>query len=453
MSEPTPVFLLAFLGGTAASWDRVAAHLPPGIRPIPVDLPGFGIAAATPGYGVAAMADHVARVIQAAAPARYLIAGHSMGAKVAAALARRAGDGDPALRGLAGLVLLAGSPPAPEPIDDARRAKMLTWFQGTPAESRQQAETFIDANATRLAPDIRAQLIEGVLQTNPAAWTAWLQHGSREDLRGHIGTLHIPTLILAGADDKDLGPDAQAALTHPHFAHAQLHAIEGARHLLPSEAPAAIAAHIARFAPAPEIPAAYAVLIDGPRTASRLRTALHERARPDDPLYAPRALTPHALQTLRAVTAQILPGITIDFAARLDTALANGQGDGWRHADLPPDTEAMQAALDTLDHQAHGFARQDAATQHALLTQAASGTAPLLTRATTALTGHLSPAQMKHWFTDLTATLARQYAAHPVTLAAMGYSGIAIGGDTDPQGFRDVDHAEPWEPRPTGASA
>lgn len=452
---PTPIFLLSFLGGTAASWAPVIARLPAALHPVPIDLPGFGDHTQTPGHTVAEMADHVAAQIRARAPTRFYIAGHSMGAKVATAVARRAEDGDKTLAGLAGLILLAASPPSPEPMDETRRQDMLTWFQGPDPERRAQAAHFIDANTARLLPEaIRTQLIDDVLRTNRTAWTAWLDHGSREDWRLQVATLQTPTLILSGSEDADLGPKAQRTHTAPHFAHVRSETIPGARHLLPSEAPAEVATHIAAFTrTAPAIPEAYQSLIDGPRTTTRLRTALHTRAQPDDPFYEPRALDPAALTTLRAVVAQILPGTPIDFAARLDTALAEGQGDGWRQADLPPDLQAMQAALATLDHLAQGFADQNAQTQHALLEQAAAGTAApsLAGRAMNAVTGHplLNAAQLKNWFLDLTATLARHYTAHPATLASMGYSGIAIGGDTDPQGFHQIEHPEPWEPAPT----
>ncbi len=45
------------------------------------------------------MADAVTEAIVAAAPGPFRIAGHSMGAKVALALARRAEDGDDRLEG------------------------------------------------------------------------------------------------------------------------------------------------------------------------------------------------------------------------------------------------------------------------------------------------------------------------------------------------------------------
>ena len=69
--------------------------------------------------------------------------------------------------------------------------------------------------------------------------------------------------------------------------------------------------------------------------------------------------------------------------------------------------------------------------------------------------GLLDAAQMKHWFEDLRAELVRRHVAYPATLAAMGYSGIGIGGDTAPQGFAMVgtDEREPWEPLPAGDAA
>lgn len=67
-------------------------------------------AARIPGYAVAEMAELVADVIRSEAPRRWVLVEHSTGAKVATVLAHRAEDGDEGLRGLAGLVLLAGLP-------------------------------------------------------------------------------------------------------------------------------------------------------------------------------------------------------------------------------------------------------------------------------------------------------------------------------------------------------
>lgn len=234
MNQPvdTTLFCLHFLGGSKRSWSPVAALLPPDIACVPIDLPGFGDAAEQPGATVADMAAAVTAMIAQALPAlpsaRWAIAGHSMGAKVALAVA---GMVTPQA-----VVLLAGSPPGPEPMDEARREAMLTWFRGDAAICRDQAAAFIDGNTARpLPPAGHAIAVDDVLRMNPAAWRAWLEAGSREDWRDRIGQLDIPALILSGDVDADLGPDAQRRLMAPHFTHPRLVTLPDCRHLLPLE--------------------------------------------------------------------------------------------------------------------------------------------------------------------------------------------------------------------------
>ncbi|MBO1077675.1 alpha/beta hydrolase [Roseomonas haemaphysalidis] len=445
-ASPATLFCLPFLGGSAREWGAVAAALPAHIHCHPLDLPGFGDAAGQTGYGVAEMADHVAARIRDAAPAgRWLLAGHSMGAKVAAVLARRAVDGDPALRELAGVVTLAGSPPSPEPMAEERRQEMLGWFNGSAEQSATQAARFVDANAARLSPEARTLAERDVLRANPAAWRAWLAAGSREDWSGRIGTLPLPALILAGAEDADLGPDAQQRLMVPHYAKPTLRALPGVQHLLPLEAPEAVAEAIAGFAaaiasPAVPVPPDYLALLRSPRTAGALRDGLLARTLPDDP--APQALSPEAMDVLRAVLDRVVPQpgpARIDLAARIDAVLAAQGGDGWRFAALPPDAEAAALALRHLG--ALGFTAMDAVAQDALLRRCADGELP---------PGPLDGAQMALWFGDLRAMAVKQYIGHPATLARMGYSGVASGGDGPRKsGFREfgMDVREAWEPR------
>lgn len=243
MSAPLLV-CLHFLGGSAREWRHVAARLE-GVRCLPLDLPGFGDAADVPGYDVAAMADRIARRVAAERPERWFLAGHSMGAKVALALARRAEDGEAGLAGLAGLALLAGSPPSPEPMGDDRRAKMLSWIDASPEVREREARAFITANVgAPLAPPDDEAAVADVLRANPAAWKAWLESGSREDWRERIGRLMAPALVLSGSADGDLGPVAQERLTLPHLDAGRAAVLEGAGHLLPLERPEAVADHL-----------------------------------------------------------------------------------------------------------------------------------------------------------------------------------------------------------------
>jgi pimeloyl-ACP methyl ester carboxylesterase len=467
MSEPEVLFCLHFLGGSARSWEPLARALAgTPLTCVPVDLPGFGDAAGTPGYSVAAMADHVAEAIRARAPARFGIAGHSMGAKVALALARRAEDGEAGLTGLTDLILVSGSPPSPEPIPEDRRAEMLAWIDADPETRRREAQAFVRANVgDRLDPETEERAVADVLRAAPAAWKAWLEAGANEDWCRRVGVLRTPALILAGSEDADLGPDAQQALTAPHLAHHRLVTVDGVGHLLPLERPAALAdglcAHVddrprRPVEAAPTVAPDYAALIASERVNGRLRQALAERATPDDPAYRPVALDPVELAILRAALARVMPVPHLDLAARLDRRLASGAGDGWRFSALPPDADAYRAALRTLDAAARAaqgrpFTTLDAPRQDALLTLCQRGdlTVP------DALEGRLDADRMRFWFEDLRADAVRLWLGHPAALARIGFSGIGAGGDRPGEiadglpGFHAVglDAPEPWEPQ------
>ncbi len=451
--QPLSLVYLHFLGGSARSWDAVVARLAPSLRCVAIDLPGFGeAAAASPGYTVADMVDCVAARVAAAAPGRWMLAGHSMGAKVATVLARRAEDGRDGLAGLIGLVLLAGSPPAPEPMTPVKRAEMLESFGGPEPASGAAASRFVEQNVgAPLPPAAGEAAVADVLRANQAAWRAWLEGGSLEDWAGRVGVLRLPTLIIAGETDEALGPAAQHRLMAPHFAAPVLVALAGAGHLLPMERPDEVArlitAHAARAASGLE--QGYQTLIDGVRTSGRTRAVLRARGQPDEP-GRPAAAMPEALfATLRAVVARVLPQpapAAFDLAARLDAQLASGPGDGWRFAALPPDAEAYRLALEGLQAAAlaghgAGFAELDGADQDALLRRAGEGGLPA---------GGLDAEGLRLWFQDLRSDLVKLYVAHPSTLARMGYSGVFYGGDGEPKpGFTalGIGAREAWEPQ------
>ncbi|MHB2206904.1 alpha/beta hydrolase [Methylobacterium sp. CM6257] len=472
MSRPELLFCLHFLGGSARSWEPLTRALDSALTCVPIDLPGFGQEAGRTGFSVGAMADHVAGVIRERAPARFGIAGHSMGAKVTLALARRSEDGETGLEGLTDLILISGSPPSPEPIPEDRRARMRAWIDADPEMRRGEAKAFVRENVgAPLAPDVEASAVVDVLQASPEAWKAWLESGAREDWCRRIGVLRTPALILAGSEDADLGPDAQHALMAPHLAHHRRLTVDGVGHLMPLEQPEILADllrdHVGGRSEratvrAPAVPPAYAALIASDRVNSRLRAALAERAGPDDPGFRPEALDPVELALLRAVLARVLPVPDLDLAARLDRRLATGAGDGWRFSALPPDANAYRAGLRTLDAGARAavgkpFVVLDPESQDALLTLLQRGDLNV----PDPLGGRLDADQMRFWFEDLRADAARLWLAHPAALARIGFSGIGAGGDRPAAiadglpGFREVglDAPEPWEPRPVHEEA
>ncbi len=442
MTRPT-IFFLHALGGSAASWDAVIARLD-GFECTPLDLPGFGAAAADTEFSVEAMADTIAAQIRAHGAEHWMLVGHSMGGKIAAILAHRA-EREGRLPGLAGIVLLGASPPSPEPIDDDRRAAMIGWVDHG-AVGAADARAFVDQNIAKpLASASYDAAVADVQRANPLAWRAWLERGSREDWSEHVGTLATPALVVAGAEDGDLGEPNQRALNMPHYTHARFASVAGAAHLLPLEQPDTVARLIREHAD--EVgqsiaPADYARLIASDRVSARTRAVLTERAIVDDPDYRPQVISVSHLATLRALVDRVLPQSGIDLAARIDAQLATGEGDGWRFAALPVDAEAYRAGLETLDALADGrFATLDGDDRDALLhrIEAADWTAETL----------LTPDQMTLWFEDVRADAVRLWLAHPAAMARIGYDGFANGGDgVRKQGYAltAADQREGWEP-------
>ncbi len=456
-NSPLTLFFLHFLGGSARSWAAVEQRLGGQARCVAIDLPGFGSGSAGGGQPVAVMADMVAETVRVQAPRRWALVGHSMGAKVAAVVARRAEDGASGLSGLERIILVAGSPPGPEPMDEAQRKAMLGWFAGDEASSRSEADGYITQNVSaKLSPAAHARAVEDVLRANTEAWRAWLTAGSREDWSERVGVLQTPALVIAGEEDVHLGPDGQQRYALPHYANARLVTVPGAKHLLPDEQTDEVARLIAEHCglPAPGLGADTLALIQSDRVSARTRAVLLDRAAPDDPAYRPSAMSADDLVGLCAVLARVLPqgpGPVIDLAARLDALLAEGTGDGWRFADLPPDAEAYQTGLAALDAAAQagsgrGFAALEDHAQDSLLTRAAAGDL--------ATEGGWSGKQMQRWLEDVRAEAVKVYVAHPATLARIGYGGFAYGGDGDRlQGFHALEpgEREAWEPVPAVA--
>ena len=451
----TALVLMHFLGGSAREWDEVVSLFGDGIRTVAVDLPGFGGSASVPGYTVEQMADSVEYLLGTLNLGRYVLVGHSMSGKVAAVLARRFADRKltaasdahgvthgtihtEQLNGFAGLVLVAPSPPQPEPMAEDKRAQMLANLGETKEGDRKRARAYITKQEERDIPELVLERAVGeVLKMSRPAWVAWLEHGSKEDWADRVGILELPAMIVAGEKDRSLGADQQRATTLRHLPHAELKIVPGCSHLIPMERPQEMAALLRGFLAGLDqtsaLPANYRTLIDSERVSPRTREVLEQR------LAGPAVtdiLNPSQLQTLRAVCRRLIPqsaGHEIDLAATIAARLATGRGDGWRYAVLAEDSEAYRGGLDSLATQ--GFnsmtnLEQDQAIQ-ALGATAGSADA--------------------RWFEELRGDATTAYMAHPTTFARIGYSGIGVGGANTPhQGFTliEIGEVEPWEPKP-----
>lgn len=472
VSTPT-LFCLHALGASRLEFGPLAAALGDDFDVVALDLPGFGDKADPAGTAEGTTLDEmvasVVRGIRRSHATSWMLVGHSMGATVASLVARRTLDGSSGLFGLRGIVQLAGSPPGPEPMDESRRADMLSWATdpatGLPRPiGAADARAFVDANVGSPLPgELDDLMLADVQRANPEAWLAWLRRGSLEDRRSDVGVLDLPAAIVAGGEDGDLGPDAQRDLHSPVYPRADVTVLDGAGHLLPLERPAEVAAIIRTLwdehaGRGPVVPDDVARTIGSGRTSSQTRAILARRALADRPDPEPRTLTPEQLATLRAIAARVVPQDaaperSIDLAARVDSQLARGHSDGWRNAALPPDPEAYRLALDALaDFATLRESEQDTRIE-ALIDGAFDGAPGLPAPA-------LSPEALSLWFEDCRVDLVRTWLAHPATMARIGYDGFANGGDVVRiQGFDllGAGQREAWEPampaRPSSALA
>lgn len=235
----TTLVLMHYLGGSHRTWFPTLPYLDRRYRCVALNTPGFGDAADVQGYDVDAMVRQVDETIRRLELTNVILAGHSMTGKVALALAARRPDY------LQKLVLVAPSPPGPQPMSEEDRQAQAS-YQGT----RPEAEKFVDGACSAALPGaVREVAIADAQSASLAAWHAWPLSGSREDWRERIGRIDLPALLVLGSKDANVpGIDAQREIMQTHLPQGRLEVIEGAGHLMPMQTPQELAARIMAFA-------------------------------------------------------------------------------------------------------------------------------------------------------------------------------------------------------------
>ncbi|MFH8342591.1 alpha/beta fold hydrolase [Streptomyces sp. AM6-12] len=230
---PTLVFV-HYWGGSADTWDAVLRSLSPGQSTVRFDQRGWGASRTLPGpYDLERLADDLACVVAACAPGPYVLVGHSMGGKVSQLLAAR----EPS--GLAGLVLVAPAPPEPPTTVTAEYRQGLSHAYDTPESVRYALDRVL--TATPLPEAVLATAVRDSLATGPEARREWPLHGIAQDITRAARAIAVPVTVLAGENDVVEPPHVLREHLLPHIPHATLTTVPTAGHLLPVEAPEAVA--------------------------------------------------------------------------------------------------------------------------------------------------------------------------------------------------------------------
>lgn len=227
----TLIFLHHF-GGSSRTWTEVTGLLSDRYACLAPDLRGFGNSDLSSGnFTVKDYADDVARLITAANVEGYVLIGHSMGGKIALALAARR---PPTLHSL---ILLAPSPPVPEPIPDDERARLLAAHGDRAAAG----ETLHKLTTYPLPETIFQRTVEDTLRCSPQAWRAWLERGSREDISVDMARIDVPVLVVAGEKDETITVELLRREVVARIGGARLITLPEVSHFLPLEDPEAVA--------------------------------------------------------------------------------------------------------------------------------------------------------------------------------------------------------------------
>lgn len=184
---------LHYWGGTHCTWNKVAEELQSSYKIVTYDMRGWGESdAADDGYCMRALADEAVALIEHLGLGNYVLVGHSMGGKVAQLVASR----NP--RGLVGLVLVAPATPTPSHLPEEAKQQQIRAH-----DNRETVlETIAFLSARSHDAETIEQIVEDSLSGTAEAKLAWPTSGMLEDISSEVEKIAVPTLVLAGEQDR-----------------------------------------------------------------------------------------------------------------------------------------------------------------------------------------------------------------------------------------------------------
>nr|WP_239122458.1 alpha/beta fold hydrolase [Streptomyces anulatus] len=231
--EDAPVLVIGpSLGTTWHMWDRQIPELSQHWRVVRYDLPGHGGAPAHASASVTDLADRLIATLDGLGIQRFGYAGCSIGGAIGADLALRHPQR------VASLALVASSPRFGT-ADEFRQRGVIVRTNGLEPMARTAPERWFTPGFAAAQPAIVEWAVQMVRTTDPGCYIAACEALAAFDIRGALGRIGVPTLVLVGAEDQVTGP-AEARTLVAGIPDARLALVPGASHLAPVEQPAAV---------------------------------------------------------------------------------------------------------------------------------------------------------------------------------------------------------------------
>lgn len=232
----TSLVFLHFFGGSSKTWVSVLDKLEDRFHCIAIDLSGWGDSQ-TPKeeITVASSANLVIELLEHLHIENFVLVGHSMGGKVALFIASQLSSQ------IQSIILVAPSPPTPEPMTEKARQDMVNAF-----EKRDKIEKLVvKITADSLSGSVFEKVVEDHLRASFIGWNSWAETGSKEDISGLMSMIEAPLLVISGSEDPNFSSQFLKEEFTKYFAAAKFSEISGSAHLIPVEAPAELAKLIA----------------------------------------------------------------------------------------------------------------------------------------------------------------------------------------------------------------
>lgn len=175
-------------------------------------------------------------------PERFALCGHSMGGYVALEIARQASDR------MTGLALLSSSANADTPAQRAARDAVIAQAQDDFAGVAEKLAPAMLARASRAADGLLADTHAMLMRCGGALFAEQqAAASSRPDYRASLAAISVPTLVLAGEEDRIVAPDRSREIAAA-IPHADLKLVPACGHVPQREAPDFTAAALRHWA-------------------------------------------------------------------------------------------------------------------------------------------------------------------------------------------------------------
>lgn len=218
------------LGTNMSMWDDLLPALAERFRVLRYDQRGHGRSPVPPGpYTIAELAGDALALLDRLGVDRVSFCGTSLG-------------------GMTGMWLAASAPERIERLalccTSAHLPPRRTWIEraatvrgeGIPAVADAQLERWFTPGLAERRPDLVERIRRALLDSTPEGYAGCCEAIAGHDLRGELGSIRAPTLVLAAADDPATPPE-HGRLIADAVPGARLLVLERARHLAVVERP------------------------------------------------------------------------------------------------------------------------------------------------------------------------------------------------------------------------